>query len=195
MAGMRPFFLTGANAKIRVNMKTLAYCTNLSYTVDVKHATPTVLGMYEASSVEPMSYKVSGSFSVIRYVADMVSDVGGHSPHGVQATGNGIGAWGPEGLVDKALAGFNISKGVDGRAYEDLNPSKLDKATTFNIQVYQKFAGGQRSVVEIRDVRITRATFNIASSTAATQSFNFTALYVDEDSFKADFSGSGQQFA
>jgi hypothetical protein len=29
---------------------------------------------------------------------------------------------------------------------------------------------------------------------AATQRFNFIALYVDEDSFVADFSGKGQQF-
>lgn len=47
MAGVKPMFLTGANAKIKVNGITLAYCTNLSYSVKVAHATPTVLGMFE----------------------------------------------------------------------------------------------------------------------------------------------------
>lgn len=195
MAGMKPFFLTGSNAKIRVNMKTLAYCSNVSYSIQIHHATPTVLGMYEPSSVEPLSYKVSGSFSVVRYVADIKDDVGGTSPNGASERGNGIGGWGPDGTLEKLAAGFDIKKGIDGRAYDNLDPSKLQKATTFNIEIYQKFAGGQRSVANIRDVRITRADFNIGNKQAATQTFNFTALYVDEDSFKADFSGLGQQFA
>lgn len=194
MAGMKPFFLTGANAKIKVNLKTLAYCSNLSYSISIAHATPTVLGMYEPSSVEPLSYKVTGSFSVVRYVADIVSDVGGTRPDGVSDKGNGIGGWGPDGLLDKVTQGFNVGNGIDGRAYDNMDPSKLEKATTFNIEVYQKFPGGQRSVANIRDVRITQSDFMIGTSTAATQNFQFTALYVDEDSFKADFSGVGQQW-
>ena len=195
MAGMKPFFLTGSNAKIRVNMKTLAYCSNVSYSIQVAHATPTVLGMYEPSSVEPLSYKVSGSFSVVRYVADIKDDVGGTPPYGASDRGNGIGGWGPDGTLDKFASGFDVKKGIDGRAYDNLDPSELQKATTFDIEIYQKFAGGQRSVANIRDVRITRADFNIGNNQAASQTFNFTALYVDEDSFKADFSGLGQQFA
>ena len=35
MAGIRPTFITGANAKVRVNDKTLAFCTDLSYSVQV----------------------------------------------------------------------------------------------------------------------------------------------------------------
>ena len=195
MAGMKPFFLTGSNAKIRVNMKTLAYCSNVSYSVTIAHATPTVLGMYEPSSVEPLSYKVQGSFTVVRYVADIKDDVGGTAPQGASERGNGIGGWGPDGTLEKFGRGFDIKKGADGRAYENLDPSKLQKATTFDIEVYQKFSGGQRSVANIRGVRITKADFNMGSNTAASQVFNFTALYVDEDSFKADFSGQGQQFA
>lgn len=195
MAGMKPFFLTGANAKIRVNGKVLAYVTNLSYSVQINHATPRVLGMYEPSSVEPLSYIVTGSFTVARYVADIKDDVGGKSPYGASERGNGIGGWGPDGTLDKLKAGFDIKKGIDGRAYENLDPSKMNKATTFNMEVYQKFDGGQRSVANIRDIRITKADFNLGTKSVATQTFNFTALYVDEDSFIADFSGNGQQFA
>ena len=181
MAKRSPFFLTGANAKIVVNGVTLAYATNLAYSVTINHATPTVLGMYEPTSVEPLSYLVTGSFSIMRYVAD--AKVNGDKPD-ARDTGNGIGTW-------KSYTGLNPLKSVvDGRANDSMNPSKLDQAVMFDIKVYQK----NTSVAKIRNVRITKADFNIAIDQAAMQNFNFTAMYLDEDSFIADFSGSGQQF-
>jgi hypothetical protein len=194
MAGMRPFFLTGANAKIRVNNVTLAYVTNLSYSVQVNHATPRVLGMYEPTSIEPLSYLVTGSFSVVRYIADVKDDVGGVSPYGADNNGNGVGNYGPDGLGKRLKAGFNLSA-PDGRAYDALNPSKLDKATGFEIMVFQKIDGDTKAVCKIREARITRADFNLGVRSAATQTFNFTAVYADEDSFIADFSGRGQHLA
>jgi hypothetical protein len=194
MAGMRPFFLTGANAKIKVNNRTLAYCTNLSYSVQVNHATPNVLGMYESTGIEPLSYRVSGTFTVIRYIAEIADDVGGKLPDGVDEGGNGIGNWGPDGLAERLKAGFNTGA-TDGRAYDALNPKKLDKATGFEIYIYQKMADGeQKAVSRIREARITRADFNLGVRAPATQTFQFTAVYADEDSFLADFSGQGQQW-
>ena len=190
---MRPFFLTGANAKIKVNNQTLAYCTNLSYSVQVNHATPRVLGMFEPTSVEPLSYLVTGTFSVVRYVADVKNNVGGTVPNGVNEGGNGIGNWGPDGLGKRLAEGFDLSA-TDGRAYDNLNPKNLDKATGFEIYVYQKLDGENQSVARIREARITRADLNLTKNSPATQTFQFTALYADEDSFIADFSGLGQQF-
>jgi len=186
MAGVKPFFLTGANAKIKVNGRTLAYCTDLSYSVKVAHATPTVLGMYEASSVEPIGYSVTGQFSIIRYVADVANKVSGKHPNGIQNQGNGIGNWGVNNVSFANLA--------DGRAYENLKPNKLHTATTFDIEVMQKTESGNVSASKIRDVRITQADFKLAKKSAAIQTFSFTALYADEDSFIADFSGTSQKF-
>lgn len=183
---MKPFFLTGANAKIKVNNVTLAYCTSVSYSVTVNHATPRVLGMYEPTSVEPTSYLVTGSFSVVRYVADVKSTVGGQVPSGVNDKGNGIGGYGEN--QGKLFSGF------DGRTYDNLNPGRLDKATGFEIEVSQKVCGKTQPVAKIRGARITKADFNVAGKTAATQTFQFTALYADEDSFLADMSGKGEQF-
>jgi hypothetical protein len=195
MAGMKPFFLTGANAKVRINGKTLAYVTNLSYSVRVNHASPTILGMYEPTSIEPLAYIVNGSFSVVRYIADVASSVGGSLPNGVKDTGNGIGYWGPDGTLGRFKAGFDVKKGPDGRAYENLDPKKLEKATSFDIEIYQKTCGAsQVPVATLRGVRITQADFNIGTNAPATQNFNFTAVYADEDSFLANSSGSGQEF-
>ena len=112
---MKPFFLTGANAKIKVNGVTLAYCSALSYSVIVNHATPKVLGMYEASSLEPLGYEVTGSFTVIRYIADATELAG--RPAGASDKGNGIGTW----RNDNSFAEFTSG----GRAHQNLNPIKL----------------------------------------------------------------------
>jgi len=222
---MTPFFITGSNAKIKLNGKTLAFCTELSYSVQVLTQTPKVLGMYEGSSVEPLGYSVSGSFSIIRYVKDISSAVGS-KPHGTadNDAGNGVGNWGSTWGSDSGQDFFaRNGVGNDGRANEALNPSKLQNGTTFDIQVYQKTANGGKSantfssalnditsalgggngtgdttdlvgVANIRNCRITQSDFNIGKKGVATQRFNFVALYVDEDSFVADFSGQGQQF-
>jgi hypothetical protein len=191
MAGKQPFFLTGANAKIKVNGVTLAFATNLSYSVRVEHATPTVLGMYEPSSIEPLSYMVTGQFTVIRYVADVADKIKGIS--GVSDRGNGVGAWGKKGNLNNPVK--RIFDPTDGRAYESFDPSKLEVASRFSIEVFQKTNGETQSVSRIRDARIVQSDFTISQKAAATQTFNFTALYLDEDSFLADFSGTGQQFS
>ena len=71
MAGVTPFFITGANAKIKVNGKTLAFCIDLQYSIQVLHQTPKVLGMYEGTSVEPLGYSVEGGFTIVRYAKDI----------------------------------------------------------------------------------------------------------------------------
>lgn len=206
MSGIRPFFVNGANAKIKLNGKTLAFCTDLSYSIQVLTQTPKVLGMYEGSSVEPLGYTVTGTFTIIRYVKDAASSVGGKKPSGISDNdaGNGVGNWG--GVWGGKLGDFLARNGIgnDGRANEALDPSKFSSGTTFDIQVYQKTdnrppggttsAHDQIGVANIRNCRITQADFVLSKKSVATQRFTFTALYVDEDSFTADFSGQGQQF-
>jgi len=191
MSKLAPFFLTGANAKVRVNNRTIAFCTDLSYSVTVHHAAPRILGMYESVSLEPLYYEVTGTFQVIRYVADVKSaneSRGAKTPSGVSDRGNGIGAVGPEDV-------FSRNIGNDGRTQEALNPETFDKATFFDIQVYQKMAdGSQQGVAKLRDCRIIKADFSMSKTAATTERFAFRSLYADEDSFLAGFSGQGQQF-
>lgn len=136
-----PFFLTGANAKIKLNGKTMAFCTDISYSIDIIHQTPKVLGKYEGDSVEPLGYSVAGSFTVIRYAKDARKAIGSQ-PHGIAANdaGNGVGNWGGTwgGTAGDFLARNGI--GNDGRANEALDPSKFSNGTTFDIEIYQKTA-------------------------------------------------------
>lgn len=236
MSGLKPFFITGASAKIKLNGKTLAFCTDLSYSIQIITQTPKVLGMYEGSSVEPLGYSVSGSFTVIRYAKGIQGAAGHPSGTASNDAGNGVGNW------DTAWGGglYNntqsiLGMGNSGRANEALNPSTFNQGTTFDIQVYQKISpqqtkeqlsmlsaadylsgassgsfvtdylsgettsgsgeGGKMiGVANIRNCRITQADFQISKKSLAIQRFNFVALYVDEDSMVADFSGTGQQF-
>lgn len=145
MAGMQPTFITGCTAKIRLNGKTLAFCTDFSCSIQVLTKAPKVLGQYEADSVEPLSYSVSGNFSVLRYVKGIKHALGpGHAPNGLAENdaGNGVGNWGTSwgGKLGDVAAANGI--GNDGRAQEALDPSKFNSGTTFDIQVFQKVATG-----------------------------------------------------
>lgn len=199
MAGLAPFFITGANAKIKMNGITLAFCTNLSYSIVVNHTTPVLLGMYEPASIEPQSYKVTGSLTIVRYANNVKSQLehaGYKTPHSVSPDGNGIGSITPSsGFGDKLLRTINPLSS-DGRSDESFDPSKLQNATFFDIEVFQKMPGGgeNRGVAKIRSCRLTRTDVGISKKNPTMQTFQFTALYVDEDSFNADFSGTGQQF-
>src|ERR1035437_4331691 len=96
MAGVKPFFLTGDKLKIKLNGKTIAFATDLTCSIQILHQTPHVLGMYEGVSVEPLSYNVAGTFSIIRYVHNAAANIGGVPPNGIAANdaGNGVGNWG-----------------------------------------------------------------------------------------------------
>ncbi len=193
MAKLAPFFLTGANAKVKLNGLTLAFVTDLSYVVDVNHAAPTLLGNYEVASLEPLSYKVSGTFTIIRYIDGVSTELkskGYSVPNGINDAGNGVGKWGPGGFFQRNGIFSN-----DGQAQKALNPAELDNAVRFDIEVYQKVAGGgQCAVARLKDCRIARASFTINKKSPAMQNFIFKAIYADEDSFVTSMSGEGQQF-
>lgn len=186
MAGKQPFFLTGANAKLKVNGKTLAFATNVNYRIQVVHEDPRVLGMYEGHSLEPVSYKVSGSFTVIRYVAPS-DGAAGVAVSGTKPTGNGAGAWGSNKLGD--------ALGSRPSPREFFNPRLFDRQSSITIEVIQKMPNGESTAARIKGAKLTLADFNISDKkSAARQTFQFEALYVDEDSFLAAFSGQGQQY-
>lgn len=145
MSGTQPTFITGVAAKIRLNGKTLAFCTDFSCSIQILTKAPKVLGQYESDSVEPLGYSVSGSFAILRYAKGVKQSLGlGHTPNGLAENdaGNGVGNWGTAwgGKFGDILASAGV--GNDGRAHEALDPSKFSGGTTFDIQVFQKVHTG-----------------------------------------------------
>jgi len=183
--GNKPFFLTGANAKIKVNDMTVAFCTDVSYSVQIMHQTPKILGMYEGTSVEPIGYNVSGSFRVVRYVRNAVDNLGAPSGSKAKNSGNGIG--------NMSSSGPWLTN--DAQTHLSLVPADLENAMGFDLEIHQKLSTGEfLGVAKIRNCRIVQTDFSLSKRAAAIQTYNFVALYADEDSFIADFSGRGQHF-
>lgn len=184
MSGLKPFFITGANVKIKANGKTLAFCTDFSCSVQVITQTPKVLGKYEGSSVEPLGYSVSGSFTLIRYAKNAVKEYGGATPNSTVNSGNGVGSWG----------NGDGNSTIGGASDIQLNPADLASGSTFDIEVYQKIRPDKNKsdnlgVVKVRNARVSRADFSVTKKNVAQERFEFVALYADYDSFRADFSG------
>lgn len=196
MAQVQPTFITGATAKIRLNGKTLAYCQDFSCSIQILTKTPHVLGKYEGDSVEPLSYMVSGGFTVVRYVKGIKSIIGNHSAPGLAENdaGNGVGNWGTAwgGKPGDILARNGIASN-DGRAHEALDPSKFAAGTSFDIQVFQKATDSTGApqllgIWNIRSARINQLDFNLQKKAAGSERYAFMALYADGDGFVANAS-------
>lgn len=146
MAGITPFFLTGANAKIVLNNKTVAFATNVSYRITVRHASPRVLGRYEVEVHEPLTYDVEGSLTVIRYSRGFKA-LGG-APADTENAGSGIGSYGSDtlgGMVGSAIGLPSADGQFDGRADQAFNPSTFYQSKMFDIEIRQKIPGGTSS--------------------------------------------------
>lgn len=205
MAGRNPFFITGANAKIKLNGRVIAYCTDVSYRISVKHASPRVLGRFEVEVNQPLQYDVSGSLTVIRYAKGAISHVN-NAPPGVAGKGNGIGQTGLGsfgGALGSALGLPTPDLQFDGKADEAFVPSRMFQSSMFDIEIIQKLGRlnpetetpeiENCAIAILRDCRLTESSFSMSKKTAATQTFSFIARYADEDSFIARKSGVGQE--
>lgn len=218
MANKKPFFITGSNCKIKVNGVTIAYATDLSYSVSINHIPTKILGVYESDTIEPLSYAVSGSFTVIRYVDAAQSLIG--KMEGSSGYGNGVGSF----AASSDFTRPDLLRS-DGKADQSANPAKLGDATGFDIEIYQKipprgYVGndlanglvsainstgilvGERyqtqdilGIARIRNCRIVAINSTISKKSPMIQQFQFVANYVDEDSFISEASGQGQQFS
>lgn len=141
MAGKVPFFLTGANARILLNNKTMAYATDVTYRISVKHASPRVLGRFEVEVHQPLAYDVTGTLTVIRYARGLKDYYKSGVPNGVNNAGNGIGSMGLSsfgGVLGSALGLPSADGQFDGKADEAFNPSRFFQSKMFNIEIRQK---------------------------------------------------------
>lgn len=138
MAQMKPGFITGANAKLKMFNKTMAYCADVSYNISVQTIPIESIGKYEVHANEPVSYSVDGSFSVIRYTK-VAKDVG--KVANAAADGNA-----PIKVADGSV---NMGQHVD--------PKQLLDSETFDLEIIEKRAGGlDQAIFTVKDCRLTR---------------------------------------
>ena len=176
MAGVKPGFITGANARIKLDGKTLAYCTDLNYTVDVAVIPIEVIGTYEVKSYEPVAYSVNGSFAVIRYTkADHTN------PH--------------EGTASTGDAPNNI--GGTNSIGKHLDPGLILTSSTFDIEIHQVAANTEAStlangIFKIQDCRVTRRGSSLNKRGVMVDSYAYVGVLAGDTDVTTAVSHSGQ---
>lgn len=202
MSNRVPFFLTGGNAKILINNKTVAFATDVSYKVSVKHASPRVLGRFEVEVHQPLTYDVSGSLTIIRYargLKDFLKKSNYAAPEDADPNGNGIGSYGRSsfaGAIGSALGLPTADGQFDGKANEAFIPNRMYQSSMFDIEIRQKLpGGGEEKVVLLRDCRIEESNFTLNKRGVAMETLTFKARYADNDTAIARKSGVGQELS
>ena len=174
--GIKPTFLTGANAKVLWNGITLAYAANVSYAV----ATPTipveVMGRYEVVTHEPVSYFVSGSMDIVRYTkqAKQLASNGAKSISHASDQGNRPALWAPG----------------------HFNPALILNSMTCDIDIFQKFvnAAGVNSTeaaFTITDCRMTSRSAMLDKRGVWFERYTFDGILLRDEGLAddADYSG------
>lgn len=176
MAQMKPGFLTGANAKIKMFGKTIAYCADVSYNITVQTIPIESMGKYEVHSNEPVAYSVDGGFSVIRYTKRASSGTeGGIIADVASGTGN---------------EPSRIDGGAGGKASEHLNPAKLLLSQTFDLEIFEKGAAGEAQVTKVIDCRLTRRGMSLNKRGVMVDNYAYVGIiHQDTDAATADQTG------
>lgn len=182
MAGKKPSFITGANAKIKVGGKTFAYAADVSYQVAVDTIPIETMGRYEAVTNEPVNYSVAGELSVVRYTG--IAKTNGMP--GTNTGGNGLG---------------KVDYTTGGNGANELNPGNILFSQTWDLSVFQKeqlaatAAGGTATVTDsvefitIKDCRFTRKSSALNKRGVLVDRLAFVGIIADDESFDASFSG------
>lgn len=175
MAGTKSTFVVGARAKVKIDGATLAFATNVNYTVDVAHIPVEVLGSYEVIAYEPVGYRVNGTLTIVRYTANgntasaAKNDAGGNSVFKMGAAANAA----------RAPAAFN--------------PGNLLLSETFDVEVYDRRDGnaahdGQKFVT-ISDARFERRSGGVNAKGLLEEQYTFNGILMHDDAATVSNSG------
>jgi len=180
MAKLKPGFITGANAKIKMFNKTIAYCADVAYNVTVQTIPIESMGKYEVHSNEPVAYTVDGSFSIIRYTKNATDAAkGGKIKDAADGKNNA-----PEAIED----------GANGNAGEHLDPARLLKSQTFDLEIYEKRDGGtETAVYRVMDCRIVRRGMSLNKRGAVVDNYAFVGILATDEDVATKVSNSGKE--
>jgi hypothetical protein len=181
MAGQKPGLVTGSNAKLKFGNKTLAYASDVSYSVDVSVVPVEVMGRYEVITNEPIATNVRGSFTIVRYTKEGNAGLYGSS----KTSGNGVGALGKDGTTANS-----------GQA-NAFNPGQMLSTSTVDLEIFQRSSAGGNigdslKLVKIQDCRLTRLSSGLSKRGIMTETYDFVGVLYGDESFNASLSGSGE---
>jgi hypothetical protein len=159
MADIKPSFVTGAKAVVKIRNVAVAFCNEVNYNVNVEHVPIEALGIFEIISHEPVAYTVSGSFSVVRYASD--------SANQLQAYRDALGA-AAGGTTANTASGIGINSHI--------NPSEMLSSTTFDMQIIEKGTTAGSSFFSLTDCRITSRSSSLNKRGVLIDNYQFVAV-------------------
>jgi hypothetical protein len=181
MAGQKPSFITGANAKIQAGGVTFAYASDVSYQVTVDTIPVETMGRYEPVTNEPVNYSVSGTLSVVRYTKVAAVNI----MPSVAPNGNGLG---------------EVDWTTGGTGSDQINPGNILFSSTWDLAVFQKqepaaAAPGaaptttSTEFINIIDCRFTSKRAALNKRGLLVDQLSFVGRLADDDSFEVSPSG------
>ena len=179
MAQLKPGFIAGANAKVKMFNKTVAYCQDVSYNVSVQTIPIESIGKYEVHSNEPVSYNVDGTFSIIRYTKNATKAASG-------------------GVIKDAADGKNnapesLEDGGNGNAGQHLDPAQLLASQTFDLEIYEKRADGETALYRVLDCRIVRRSMSLNKRGVVTDGYAYVGILATDEDIGTKAGNSGDE--
>jgi len=172
MAKLGNAFITGANAKIVIDNVTMAYCSDVSYNINVQTIPVETMGKYEVHANEPVAYSVNGGFSIVRYTNNAAAIVDAANvettPQNMSAAGNG---------AKSTTLG------------EHLDPRKILASGTFDVEIHEKrdADGGTYAVFLVQDCRLTSRGMTLNKRGVMVDNYAFVGILAgDKDGEASD---------
>lgn len=173
MAGISPSFVTGAKAIVKIYDTALAFCSDVSYSVNVQHVPIEALGIFEIISHEPVAYTVEGSFSVVRYARNSGN---------LQAFADAVAGDVPEANTASSMAndqGQSLKNHID--------PRQILNSVTFDLEVVEKGSSAEgapnnpKSFFKLTECRITRRNSSLNKRGVLVDNYAFVGRFAQDD--------------
>lgn len=170
MAGIKPSFITGSNAKIKIGGKTLAYAQDISANVTVTTIPIETMGRFEVVANQPVAYFVDGTLSIVRYTSvAKLNNMPDAAPNG-----NSV---------------FNM-----GNIANNFDPKNLIISETFDLEVFQVSGLNQTDIVPVSkmfDATFTRMGHGLNKRGINVDMYSFVAIMAGENGIAPSHSSPG----
>jgi hypothetical protein len=159
--------MTGAKAIVKIADEVVAFCSDVSYSVNVQHIPVEALGIFEIISNEPVAYTVEGTFSVVRYSS-------GGNPQ--TQLNNFATSLATDSIRTNNAADIDLSEGT---LQDHINPAKILSSSTFKLEVVDK-SNTSSNMFILENCRITRRSSSLNKRNVLVDNYAFVAVLAQD---------------
>ncbi len=172
MANQRAAFISGANAKIKIGTKVIAYCTDIQYNLTVATIPIEAIGTYEVLSNEPVAIMVEGSMSIVRYASNVGTDT---NVEGVESGGNSLSnvKTGTADANSNLQHHFDKANILASRTFDVEIRNTAKVSTTANVV--------EQNYIKIYDCRLTRRSAALNKRGILVENISFVGRYSKDE--------------